>query len=218
MDWMVQHSKSALPRAKKDEWIKEVVLDWFVSGNAERADGFLERAEKFLQKGVKGESWGAKILGNVIKTNSYVIFFRMEALAELLLREHCALQMKQHTQRQMQQDLLEPATCAPSLPPISLVVSSSNWHWSSAEGNDISAPHKADITARLRCIASLPCQLLEANARPLSQMKDVGCELLYSLKKIEVKHVEKMGFSWEPEGGWDASFSKILSMLDLVPS
>jgi hypothetical protein len=63
IDWMVQHSKSALPRAKKDEWIKEVVLDWFVSGNTESADGFLERAEKFLQKGVKGESWGAKILG-----------------------------------------------------------------------------------------------------------------------------------------------------------
>jgi len=49
-------------------------------------------------------------------------------------------------------------------------------------------------------------------------MKDVGCELLYSLKKIEAKHVEKMGFSWEPEGGWDASFLKILSMLDSVPS
>jgi hypothetical protein len=94
---MVQHSKSALPRAKKDEWDEEVVLDWFVSGNAERADGFLERAEKFLQKGVKGESWGAKILGKVIQTNSYVIFFRMQALAALLIREHCALQTKQHT-------------------------------------------------------------------------------------------------------------------------
>jgi hypothetical protein len=218
IDWMVQHSESSLKRAKKEEWVEVVVQDWFVSGNAENADNFLARAETFLQKGVKGESWGAKILGNVIQTNSYVIFFRMEALAALLLREHCALQMQQHTQRQMQQDLLEPATCAPSLPPIGLVVSSSNWHWSSAEGNDISAPHKADITARLRCIASLPCQLLEANARLLSQMEDVGSELLYSLKEIEAKHVEQMDFSWEPAGGWDASFSKILSMLDLVPS
>ncbi len=69
IDWMVQHSKSALPRAKEEKWIKEVVLDWFVSGNAERTDVFLERAEKFLQKGVKGESWGAKILGKVIQTN-----------------------------------------------------------------------------------------------------------------------------------------------------
>jgi hypothetical protein len=66
IDWMVQHSKSALPRAKKDEWDEEVVLDWFVSGNAENADNFLARAEKFLQKGVKGESWGAKILGNFL--------------------------------------------------------------------------------------------------------------------------------------------------------
>jgi hypothetical protein len=178
IDWMVQHSKSALPRVKKDEWIKEVVLDWFVSGNAERTDVFLEHAEKFLQKGVKGESWGAKILRKVIQTNSYVIFFRMEALAALLLREHCALQTQQHMQRKKKQ---EPATRAPSLPPISLVVSSSSWHWSSAEGNDISAPHKADITARLRCIASLPCQLLEANARLLSQKEDVGWEPLYSL-------------------------------------
>jgi hypothetical protein len=202
IDWMVQHSKSALPRGKKDEWIKEVVdddpsfLHWFVSGNGERADGFLERAEKFLQKGVKGESWGAKILGKVIQTNSYVIFFRIEALAALLLREHCALQMKQHTtQRQMQQDLLKPATCAPSLPQISLVVSSSNWYWSLAEGNDISAPHKADITARLRCIASLPCQLLEENARLLSQVEDVDWEPLYSLDhgkgKATAQHEER---------------------------
>jgi hypothetical protein len=69
IDWMVQHSKSALPRAKKDEWIKEVVLDWFVSGNGEKVDVFLERAEKFLQKGVKGESWGARIFGKVIQRN-----------------------------------------------------------------------------------------------------------------------------------------------------
>jgi hypothetical protein len=196
IDWMVQHSKSALPRGKKVEWIKEVVLDWFASGNDERADGFLERAEKFLQKGVKGESWGAKILGKVIQTNSYVIFFRIEALAALLLREDCALQMKQHTtQRKMQQDLLKPASCAPSLPLISLVVSSSNWHWSSAEGNDISAPHKADITARLRCIASLPCQLLEENARLLSQVEDVDWEPLYSLDhgkgKATARHEER---------------------------
>ena len=185
IDWIVQHSESSLKRLKKEEWVEVVVQDWFVSGNAENADNFLERAETFLQKSVKGESWSAKILGKVIETNSYVIFFRMEALAALLLREHCPLQMKQHTQLQMQQNFLEPATCAPSLPPISLVVSSSNWNWSSAEGNDISAPHKADITARLRSIASLPCKLLETSARLLSRMEDVDWEPLYSLKKIE---------------------------------
>jgi hypothetical protein len=179
MDWMVQHSKSALPRAKKDEWIKEVVLDWFVSGNAESAEGFLERAEKFLQRGVKGESWGAKILGKVIQTNSYVIFFRMEALAALLLQEHCALQTKQHTQRQMQQDLLEPATCALSLPPISLIVSSSNWHLSvQAQGNDGSEALIVDITRRLQRIASLPAQVLEADACFLSKIESVEWEPL----------------------------------------
>jgi hypothetical protein len=39
-------------------------MKWFDDGNTEDAEAFLERAEKFLQKGVKGESWGAKILGN----------------------------------------------------------------------------------------------------------------------------------------------------------
>jgi hypothetical protein len=67
IDWMVQHSKSALPVAKTGEWNEEVVLDWFVSGNAENADNFLARAEKFLQKGVKGESWGAKILRKILE-------------------------------------------------------------------------------------------------------------------------------------------------------
>ena len=37
----------------------------------------------------------------------------------------------------------------------------------------MNATHKAD-TAWLRCIASLPCQLLEAKALLLSQMEDVG--------------------------------------------
>jgi len=67
-----------------------------------------------------------------------------------------------------------PLKYSPSLPPICLIVSSvHDWHWSWAEGNDINAAHKAD-TARLRRIASLPCQLLEAKAQLLSQMEDVG--------------------------------------------
>ena len=41
-------------------------MKWSDDGNAEDADTFLERAETFLRKGVKGESWGVKILGNVI--------------------------------------------------------------------------------------------------------------------------------------------------------
>jgi hypothetical protein len=40
-----------LKRAKKEDWVEVVVQDWFVSGNAENADHFFERAETFLQKG-----------------------------------------------------------------------------------------------------------------------------------------------------------------------
>ena len=36
---------------------------------------------------------------------------------------------------------------------------------------------------------------------------------LYSLKERQQMHVDKAGLAWEPEGGWDASFSKVLSML-----
>jgi hypothetical protein len=219
INWMVTQSPwsfESLGRMAKKEWRDDVVGQWFDEDNTENSIDFLERAEKFLQ-GVSGQAWGLYMLGKVIETESYVIFLRMGALASLLLREFLNQQHASECMTRLE-DLLEPSKCGASLPPIRLVVSSSNWHWSSAEGNDISAPHKADITARLRCIASLPCQLLEANARLLSQLEDVDWEPLYSLKEIEAKHVEQMDFSWEPAGGWDASFSKILSMLDLVPS
>ncbi len=68
IDWMVQHSPWALVKSKKADWIDEVVKD-FDPNNADSAEDFLERAEKFLQKGVKGEKWGIKILGKVIETN-----------------------------------------------------------------------------------------------------------------------------------------------------
>lgn len=68
IDWMVQNSPWALIKAKKDEWIEEVVRD-FDPDNAESAEDFLERAEKFLQNSAKDEKWGITILGKVIKTN-----------------------------------------------------------------------------------------------------------------------------------------------------
>jgi hypothetical protein len=211
IDWMFQHSSwsKGIPPFTINEWTKKVVMKWLDDGNTEDAEAFLERAETFLQKCVKGESWGAKILGNVIRTNSYVIFFRMEALAALLLREHCALQMKQHTQRQMQQDPLEPAACALSLPPISLIVSSSNWHLSvQAQGNDGSEAHIADVTRRLQRIASLPAQVLEANACFLSKIESVEWDPLCDLirGKMEQTHAD---------GGQGASASEYV-LADLI--
>ena len=108
---MVRHSKWQLVKGKKDEWIKHVARDWFDSGNTERPDVFFERAETFLQKGMKGrQSWGAKILGQAIESASYVVFLRMEALLGLLLREYCCLQRCRaaSAQKQMQEDLSNP--------------------------------------------------------------------------------------------------------------
>jgi len=59
-------------------------MQWFEQGNTETDVCFLERVENFL--GMEGEKWGMTILGKVIETNSYVVFFRMEALASILLR------------------------------------------------------------------------------------------------------------------------------------
>ena len=84
---MVQHSGWALPLGKQDEWDEEIVLQWFDPDNTDTSDCFLERAETFLHEGARGTSWGASILGKVIKTNSYVIFFRMGGL---FLHSSCA--------------------------------------------------------------------------------------------------------------------------------
>ena len=69
INWMVRDSEWALPLGKRDAWDEEVVRQWFEPDNKEDScDCLLERAETFLQKGVKGISWGAKILGKAIRT------------------------------------------------------------------------------------------------------------------------------------------------------
>jgi hypothetical protein len=67
-------------------WRDEVVKQWFDQGNTECSYIFLERAEKFLEC-LPGQAYGTTILGKVIQTSSYVVFFRMGALAGLLFRE-----------------------------------------------------------------------------------------------------------------------------------
>ena len=100
----------------------------FDPNNADIAEDFLEHAEKFLQEAVKGEKWGIKILGKVIETKCYVVFFRMEALAALLLREYCSqqkiLQALQQKQHDAQETAKKPQDTLPLV--ISLMVSSSN--------------------------------------------------------------------------------------------
>jgi hypothetical protein len=172
IDWMVQHSTWALNKSKNAEWIDEVVRD-FDPNNADSAEDFLERAEKFLQKGVKGEKWGIKILGKVIETNSYVAFFRMEALAALLLREYCSQQKISHAHQQKQHATQEnddqKRQC--SLPlAIGLIVSSSNWHVSFSKGKGPSSACVSEMAWHLQRIACLPAKTLETNEYSFSQL------------------------------------------------
>jgi len=188
IDWMVRHSAWALPQVKRDEWAEKVVLQWFNSKNIDSCDCLLERAETFLQKCVKGTSWGAKILGKVIQTNSYVVFFRMGALSSLLMREHCALGKRRHAHKQMEVD------CRSELMPLlsmSLLVSSSQWHLWLAEAKGPSAAHISDIFWRLQRIACLPRELLEANEYSLSKIEFVEWEPLYTL--VPSKSKDKSG-------------------------
>jgi len=178
IDWMVRHSAWALFLVKQAEWAKKIVLEWFEPENEDTSDCLLDRAETFLQKGVKGISWGAKILGKVIQTNSYTIFFRMGPLCSLLLQEHCALERRRHMQQVMEVDCT--SECTPLLS-MSLLVSSSQWHLSLTDDKSLSATHVSDISWRLQRIASLPQQLLEANECSLSKIEFVEWKPLYSL-------------------------------------
>jgi len=197
IDWVVQHSSWKLPVTKHPDWQKRVVQQWFDAGDAATAEDFVERAENFLEVGVKGKTWGAKILGKVIETNSYVIFFRMGALTTLMFREF----FNQHNAgKTMQQELSEPAKCEPFLPPIRLVVSSSSLHWSSAERGNMSTIHIADISARLQRIAALPEQLLDENSFLPSKIEFVEGEPLYSLAPGKKKGANSDGGCDDDDG------------------
>jgi len=181
VDWMV---RKFLPPAKIPEWDKKVVLTWFDASNFESAAKVLERAEIFLQKQFKNERWGLKILGKVIETNSYVVFFRVDALAMLLLREYCQLQVIRDTHHRMQEDFSEPEMaqkprCA-LLIPVGLIVSSSEWNWSFSEGEKPSSAHISEIAWHLRRIASIPPGLLEDSECSMGKLAFV--EPIYNLK------------------------------------
>ncbi len=128
---MVHHSQYRLiGDYVKFDSREEVVLQWFTPNNTDSADEFLDHAESFLRKRISFKdqtTWGTSILGNVIQTNSYVAFFRMEALAVLLLFEYCGQQQTLHVHQQMQVDSEETPKLSSTWPlAITLVVSSSN--------------------------------------------------------------------------------------------
>jgi hypothetical protein len=189
IDWMVQHSQYRLTdKCAKSEWAKnKVVLQWFNPGNTDSADDFLDRAESFLIKKISCRdqtTWGTKILGNVIQTNSYVVFFRMEPLVALLLREYCKQQQILHAHQQMQLDSEEttPKSSSPWPLAITLMVSSSNWHLPLTDADVPGSDHVSEIVGRLRRIACLPAEVLEENECSLDKAAFVDWEPLYNLK------------------------------------
>jgi hypothetical protein len=122
-------------------------------------------------------------LGKVIETNSYVVFLRMGSLAALLLRQYIEQHKTEHTTPPMERDL--PIQKINHLPiPVSLIVSSSDWHFSFTENEGLNSAHVSEIVRRIMRIACLPAELLEENEcslDKLSEMSIVECQSLYDL-------------------------------------
>jgi hypothetical protein len=96
------------------------------------------------------------------ETNSYVVFLRMGSLAALLLRQYIEQHKTKHTTQPMEKDL--PIQKINHLPiPVSLIVSSSYWHFSFTEDEGLNSAHVSEIVWRLMRIACLPAELLEEN-------------------------------------------------------
>jgi hypothetical protein len=155
------------------------VQTWFEPQSSDTANAFLDRAEVFLKKGVRGKIWGAKILGKVIETNSFVFFLRMEDFAALLMREHCDLRAARDARKLTHEDEADQDVKARNSlgMNIDLMVSSSGWSLSTSKTRG-----QADIPSivwQLQRIASLPTQLLEANECAWSEIESMGSEILH---------------------------------------
>jgi hypothetical protein len=108
----------------------------------------------------------------VIEINSYVAFFRMEALAALLLREYCSQQKIANAHQKKQhgaQEVAKKPQCKLPLA-ISLIVSSSNWHLSFSKGKGPSSACVSEMAWHLQRIACLPAKTLETNEYSFSQL------------------------------------------------
>ena len=181
------------------------MLQWFDSNNSDSAETFLERAETFLQKGVKGITWGAfleRSWWNVIETNSYVVFLRMGSLAALLLREYSDLRTTAdnpcHQQVHWQEDSEEVAQKPgpPRVLPLRLHFTEFDcveWprgtcHWQTRTAMFYSEAHFSEIVCWLHraCLSLRNClrktSMLSFNLMtPLCITQDVCCFVLLNL-------------------------------------
>jgi len=169
-----------IPEEEKYKWKEDVNKNWFELKDTDSAADFLDRAEIFFRESFSNNpTRGAKILGTLIPVNSYVVFFRMDALASLLMREHCLVQHVLDHQLQPQQAQAagqhQPST---SRNKVNFLVSSANWHeeWLSEAKRPI-LERVTELVARLQQIASLPNVLLEANEVPLDMASAVKVQV-----------------------------------------
>jgi len=205
INWMVQHSPWQLAVMKRKDWMKHVVKQWFEALDTETTDTFLARSEAFLQKSVNGASWGGKILGKVIETQSYVVFFRVDSLSALVLREQWDLH-KTRDRRQVAHTSSTHDSCVSSQPArhshedhtsdspfpsssttfpftISSVVSSRNWHLCWGAGMSLPNLSLAQVRAiklGLHVLARLPVQLLNAHVNSFTHPECVQVRLKLS--------------------------------------
>ena len=154
------------------EWEEEVQKNWFDPENADAAAVFLDRAEPFLGATFGGSKTRcANILGELVPANSYIVFFRMDALTSLLMREHCRVQHALDNKMQFQQvqaGAEHKRHLSTSINTVSLIVSSANWHECFSEHKHPSEARMTELVAGLQQIASLPTVLLDAQQVPVS--------------------------------------------------
>jgi len=181
------HEKILEINSLKNRWKQRVQAKWFDPLNTDAAESFLDRAEFFLV-----DSLCSKILGKVFETGSYVVFFRMDALTALLVREQCQiqhmLQIEEHPQKVQAAAPDDEMEKSSSMRAIRYVVSSANWHVWLAEGTSPSQAQVSEIVLDLQQIAHLPPDWLVENEVPLKEANvDVVCVEAAEIKQMPVK-------------------------------
>jgi len=195
------HEEILKSYSAKSRWKQRVQAKW--DEPQDTAESFLDRAEFFFSDPLY---W--KILGRLSDTGSFVVFFRMDALTALLVREQCQLQRmlqieryslekkaaavdEEQTLSMSKAHSASPAaeTNKSSTSEINFVVSSADWHVWLAEGTSPSQVQVSEIVSDLQQIAHLPPALLEKNEVPLSAAGtvEVVCVEAAEIKEMPVK-------------------------------
>jgi hypothetical protein len=188
-------------------WQDEVVGTWYSSGN-QTPRAFLLRANKFLRRHVDKETE----LMTYVTTWSYVAFMRMTSLASLLLFEYL--------EARKLQEAFTPGAAGRNISPFHgfrTFVSSSKRVFALTEADAPDARAMPIVQQGLRCLSRLSASAWEMLGPEKKAHALYDEAIARELEKDDsmLKDGSKMPCDalWEPEGGWDAAFLKVVGML-----